>query len=224
MIIFKIMKLLLFILILFPDISFSNSMDTIYSKVINEKDERYETSIYRYKKSDTWKIWSVSIGSINYSKSFNFFKDSSNTLKNMEDLNLNTVWVIKNPIGQKFSFSLNINKASCFGCPYTFYGVINMFNGYCKTETIWGNYSRVKTLKVYFNDKPVCILELSDTWQFQTIDISKYFINTYLGKNNKDAINVINGDKLTFQIVDIYKGNKFLSVAISEFMGQGASN
>ena len=33
-----------------------------------------------------------------------------------------------------------------------------------------------------------------------------------------------NGDKLKFEIIEIYKGSKFNDLAISEFLGESADN
>ncbi|MCH2235618.1 MAG: hypothetical protein MK078_15360 [Crocinitomicaceae bacterium] len=223
--------LLLFILV-------SNSFaleaptDTLLSVVIDKSDSRFQSSLEEYHKSDEWKIWSVPIGTLSTRvTSTGSLKDQGKItfiVDNLEDLNLKTAWIgekTRNPIGQKFSFEFFIHPESCFGCPTTFYGVINLFNGYCQSNKTWKNYSRVKSMKVLYNDSLLCMVGLKDTWQMQTIDLSRYFENQYSNKKKlQKLINVKTGDVLRFEITAIYPGEQYKNVAISEFVAEGAKN
>jgi hypothetical protein len=59
--------------------------------------------------------------------------------------------------------------------------------------------------KLYINNKPYAILELADTTAVQTFSIPP----TRSTVKNKDLI-------LTFDIMEIYKGDKYIDVAVSE--------
>jgi hypothetical protein len=92
---------------------------------------------------------------------------------------------------------------------------VEVFNGYCKSESIWKANSRVKRLKMYYNDIPVCIVELADTWQHQSFDIGKFFLSN---QYPEAPFQLSNGSSLKFEIMDIYEGDKYKDVAISEFV------
>ncbi|MFD1293856.1 hypothetical protein ACFQ5N_08420 [Lutibacter holmesii] len=128
--------------------------------------------------------------------------------KNAHDFDKNTAWIEGKPdygIGEfieyRFDFKnynggLGINK-------------ILLTNGYKKDKTNWKNNSRVKQLKMYINDKPYSIINLLDSFEIQTIEIDKIMF-----PSNKMT-------KLRFEILDIYKEDKFKDTAISLLMFEG---
>jgi len=128
--------------------------------------------------------------------------------KNIHDFDKNTAWIegktdygIGEFIEYQFDFKnynggLGINK-------------ILLANGYKKDKTNWKNNSRVKQLKMYINDKPYSIINLLDSFEIQTIEIDKIMF-----PSNKMT-------KLRFEILDIYKGDKFKDTAISLLMFEG---
>jgi len=79
---------------------------------------------------------------------------------------------------------------------------INIANGYVKDKKTWKNNSRVKKLKVYLNGKFFAILNLKDT-QFNSFAIDEIKTN-------------IDGIEIRFEILEIYKGDKYNDIAISE--------
>ena len=104
---------------------------------------------------------------------------------------------------------------------YTFEGAspriteIKIVNGYVKTEAAYKNNSRVKKLKVYYNDEVLGILNLKDirgtqTFKFEPIGFS-------------DRTNLANAKDWTlkFEIMDVYKGLKYQDVVISEIYFDG---
>jgi len=221
----KNMRLSLILTFVFLVYSFTlvpADLKVIKSVQIDKNHYAYKNSIEEYKNSEEWTIWSVPITGLYRSssdlKKEGIFYYEKNCLT---DHNLDTYWSAK---------SLNENivvvfhNPELFGTGLEFYGKINLFNGCCASESLWNDYSRVKKLKVYFNRIPLCIVELKDTWQFQSFDISSFFKNIYQKKNMNAPYEIKKGDYLVFEVVDIYKGNKFNEIIISEFMAEGAPN
>jgi hypothetical protein len=80
-----------------------------------------------------------------------------------------------------------------------------IYNGYQSTPTNWRNNSRVKKFKVYVNNKPICFLVLTDEMGGQHFDLPV----------SKDY-DFENPSIFKFEIVEVYKGDKWADVAISE--------
>jgi hypothetical protein len=83
-------------------------------------------------------------------------------------------------------------------------------NGYVKSESAWKNNNRVKKLKLYLNGKPYRILKLEDTMDDQVFEIGT--LGKY--KNGKDMV-------LRFEIMEVYKGDKYNDTAITEIYFDG---
>ena len=124
--------------------------------------------------------------------------------KNLYDLNPLSAWVegVKGQgIGEYVVYTLdqvNVPISS-----------INIKNGYVKNETAWKNNSRVKKLKVYYNNKPVAILNLQDSRTEQVFDVKALKLNL-LGKEIQQSFSI------KFEILDVYPGAKYEDTAISE--------
>ncbi|MEH0158740.1 Hint domain-containing protein [Limibacter armeniacum] len=92
-------------------------------------------------------------------------------------------------------------------------------NGYLKSEAAWRNNSRVKTLKMYVDDKPYALLHLKDERSSQGFRISP------LGKitdgADRDKLREEPDWTIKFEIVDVYKGDKYDDVVISEIYFDG---
>ena len=58
---------------------------------------------------------------------------------------------------------------------------INILNGYVKSDKAWRENARVKYLKVYCNNKPICIFELKNSRSIQSFDV-KDLLDNYLVK------------------------------------------
>ncbi|MFN4975007.1 MAG: NADase-type glycan-binding domain-containing protein, partial [Bacteroidota bacterium] len=83
-------------------------------------------------------------------------------------------------------------------------------NGYMKSETAWKNNNRVKKLTLFVNGKIYGVLNLEDSRSDQVFDIGTFGRN----KNGTDLI-------LKFEILEIYKGDKFNDTAITEIYFDG---
>jgi hypothetical protein len=205
----------------------ANCSDTIYSKIVDKDSDNYEQNLDAYKNSEFWPMWSMPIGIPRASSSLVSSGGNTYSVKNINDYDLNTAWVEGDTaygIGEFFEFQFDFPENTGYAGAYQFYGIINLFNGYCKSKDLWQANSRVKKLKVYYNNQFVCYVALCDTWHFQSFDIGKYFINKRDNKYLDAKFEIKNGDMLKFEIVEVYKGSKFKDVAISEFLCEGAGN
>ena len=83
---------------------------------------------------------------------------------------------------------------------------IIVVNGYVKSYKSWKYNSRVKKLKVYINDKPFAILNLQDKIAEQSFKVEP-----------------LQGAEWTmkFEIMEVYKGDKYDDVVISEIYFDG---
>lgn len=124
---------------------------------------------------------------------------------NIHDFDLMTAWVPdtrNGVIGQKVNFHFNplsprVNE-------------IIIYNGYIKNYDLFKANSRVKKIKLYINSAYYATLELADTTAQQSFKIEPIRSTT----KQKDLI-------LTFEILEIYKGDKYIDVAISEINFNG---
>jgi hypothetical protein len=85
--------------------------------------------------------------------------------------------------------------------------VINILNGFQKSISLWKNNSRVKTFKVYADNIPVCFLELEDMMGCQSINLA-------------DLID--SGNIIRLEIYDVYRGEKWKDVCISDIFFSSA--
>lgn len=124
---------------------------------------------------------------------------------NLHDFDLFTAWVpdtTNGVIGKKVNFhfkplSPRVNE-------------IKIYNGYIKNYDLFKANARVKKFRLYINNKPFAILDLADTTAQQSFSIPP----TRSTDKNKDLI-------LTFEIMEIYKGDKYTDVAVSEINFSG---
>jgi hypothetical protein len=129
--------------------------------------------------------------------------------ENMNDGLENTAWVEGakgDGIGEKI-----FARVSCDSKTYnvSFWG-IRIANGYQTDSNTWKNNSRIKSLKVYQNAKPFLIIHLQDQMGVQR------------AKWKPDIIRLNNGDLITFEITEVYKGDKYEDVAVSDLVLDGA--
>jgi hypothetical protein len=124
---------------------------------------------------------------------------------NANDLSYKTAWVAgkaKAGIGEYLDYyfkneSPRITK-------------IIISNGYMKSEEAWKNNNRVKKLKLYVNGKIHGILNLEDSKTDQVFEVGMLGHN----KNGTDLI-------LRFEILEVYKGDKYNDTAITEIYFDG---
>jgi hypothetical protein len=85
---------------------------------------------------------------------------------------------------------------------------LDFINGYWKTEELWKEHGRVKKARLYYNDKPFRDLAFADSRRWERVSFPD--------------IEVHSGDSMTFEILEIYPGEKGEGAAISEIVLQGA--
>lgn len=95
---------------------------------------------------------------------------------------------------------------------------IIIVNGYVKSEQAWKDNSRVKKLKLYINDKPVAILNLADSQREQYF---KFDPIGYGDRANFDKLIARPWWTMKFEIMDVYKGDKYDDTAITEIYFDG---
>jgi hypothetical protein len=131
------------------------------------------------------------------------FKNFDYKANNAHDFSLRTAW-IEGHSGYGVGESLTYRFAK-HSPPVT---TIEIYNGYMKSEKTWQNNSRVKRLKLHVDGKPYAFLELKDIKSKQIFEIG-------LHQGQKTEL------YLKFEIVDVYKGDKYDDVAISEIEFDG---
>ena len=99
---------------------------------------------------------------------------------------------------------------------------IYIANGYVKSEKAYRENSRVKKLKMYINDEPFAILNLED-WR-----VIQWFEFEPIGRNpnesfdeNEEELSNLLRWTMKFEILEIYQGEKYDDVAISEIYFNG---
>jgi hypothetical protein len=95
--------------------------------------------------------------------------------------------------------------------------LIKVANGYVKSEAAWKNNSRVKKLKMYVDDQPYAILNLLDIRGEQRFEVPP------IGRPRDEKGNIAETEDWTikFEILEIYKGDKYEDVVISEIFFDG---
>ena len=144
-------------------------------------------------------FFNIDFKDIKVSSELNAINNNSYAGKNIIDFNTKTAWV-EGVKGDGIGEWIEINYEDWI----TPIRVINFYNGYCKNEKTWKENGRVKKIKLYVNNRAYAVLNLKDTMLCQgfCIDIG-------------DDV-VIN--KLKFEILEVYKGEKYEDTAISEIL------
>lgn len=91
---------------------------------------------------------------------------------------------------------------------------IYIVNGYTATEELWKANSRVKKLKLIIDDKKEYILELEDTMQPQVFSVDY----------NTESYGKLNPIKAEFEILEVYKGDKYEDTALNTLIINCSSN
>jgi hypothetical protein len=132
---------------------------------------------------------------------------------NVHDLNFKTAWVEgKNGygIGEFIEFEFEptqprINK-------------IIIANGYVKNQIAWKSNSRVKKLKLYIDGEARYILNLKDIPSEQIFNVEPI---GHSERSNYDELKTKPNWKIRFEILEIYEGDKYDDVVISEIYFSG---
>ena len=129
--------------------------------------------------------------------------------KNAHDFNHESAWV-EGAQGQGIGEWIEYEFAGA--CPRV--TGVKLLPGYVKTKAAWEANSRPHYLKMYYNGKPVCILDVQDARGMQCFDLEKY---GPFGYNNADKPTW----RLRFEIRDVYPGKKYQDTASSELEFDG---
>ena len=89
-------------------------------------------------------------------------------------------------------------------------------NGYVKSEKAYRENSRVKKLKMYIDDEPYAILNLEDSRYEQIFEFEP--IGKRTGDENIDWVKLWT---MKFEILEVYKGDKYDDTTISELYFDG---
>jgi hypothetical protein len=222
------MKKILLLLVCLPIIGVGQNLPTIYSESWNE--ERYfEWDPYikerlkelqseidagdndgpfygelgdKAKVSDLWWSGGCDMGGV-------YCKNASSTLipqgknnysvNNINDSDPRTAWVEGKSgygIGESFEMDWPVHIAP----------PIQIFNGYQKSIKAWKDNSRVKKFKIYINNKEFCYLVLEDKMNSQSFELEWRW---------EDEENEWDDAVVRFEIVEVYKGDRWSDVAIS---------
>lgn len=164
-------------------------------------------------KSSYWNCFDDGDGWFIYVKDYNassYLKTQGNNSykpSNIYDNDYRTAWVegVKGyGIGEWIEYTFSVEES-----PETKITTIFVSNGYVKSNTAWKNNSRVKKLKVYYEGNPIAILNLEDSRSEQTFNLPNE-----IGTSEKNW-------KLRFEILDVYKGDKYDDTAISAIIFDG---
>ena len=143
-------------------------------------------------------------------KPFRGFKYSAS---NSHDLSYKTAW-IEGALG----YGIGEYLLYCFPPENPRITKIIIVNGYVKSEKVWKENSRVKKLKMYINDKAFAILNLVDTRQEQTFSFAP------IGNSDRKNWEKLKSKPwwtMKFEIMDVYKGDKYDETAITEIYFDG---
>lgn len=124
--------------------------------------------------------------------------------ENAHDFNHESVWATK---GRGIGETLTYTFAG--ECPRI--TTVEILNGHVKSEAAWQANSRVKKLRMWYNNQPYAILALEDSRTLQIFDVG------ILGYND--------GAKpdwtLKFEILEVYPGSKYGDTVIAELYFDG---
>lgn len=140
----------------------------------------------------------------------NNYKATNMLAIEIDNNTLNTAWVegvSGYGIGETITLSIKSVYPKNGNEEWPLNGDFTIINGYAKSKSIWKNNSRVKQFNIYRNNKLVAKLTLKDS-----PNVQKFNLGDIIGKNN---LNI--GERLTFEIAKVYKGNKYKDTAITYF-------
>lgn len=93
-----------------------------------------------------------------------------------------------------------------------------VINGYVKSDKVWRENSRVKTLRMFLNDQPYALMHLEDSRNEQ------YFFVEPIGNAEREdweKLMELPWWSVTFEIIEVYPGEKFDDTAITEIYFDG---
>lgn len=141
------------------------------------------------------------------------FQGISYSAKNIHDLSYKTTWIEGVPgygIGESVTYYFPPENPRITS--------IIIVNGYVKSKASWQDNSRVKKLKMYLNNKPYAILNLADSRQEQTFNFKPL---GYGDRRNWEKLAAKPKWTIKFEILEVYKGDKYDDTAITEIYFDG---
>lgn len=132
---------------------------------------------------------------------------------NAHDLSYKTAWVEGVPgtgIGEYlvYRFSAQAPRIT----------KITVVNGYVKSAKAWQDNTRVKKLKMYLNNQPFAILNLQDSRYEQIFSFDPIGISD---RDDWEALAAKPAWTMKFEIMEVYKGDRFDDCAITEIYFDG---
>jgi len=141
------------------------------------------------------------------------YKDINYSADNAHDLSYKTAWIEGVPgfgIGESLTYHFPPENPRITK--------IIIVNGYVKSQKSWRENSRVKILKMYIDNKPFALLNLEDTRHEQQFTFDP------IGNGNRlDMVKLKATPSwtMTFEIVDVFKGDKYEDTAITKIYFDG---
>lgn len=132
---------------------------------------------------------------------------------NIHDLSYETAWVEGVPgdgIGECISFHFPPQNPRITE--------IIIVNGYVMSDKTWRENSRVKQLKMYLNGEAIALLNLKDSKHEQHF---KFEPLGYSDRTDMNALRQMPWWRIDFEIMSVYKGEKFDDTAITEIFFDG---
>ena len=140
-------------------------------------------------------------------------------VKKLTDGDPRTAWV-EGVSGYGIGEGFEVSNSSFFE------SYLEVYNGYQKTPKTWKENSRVKKLKLYINNLPVCFIELEDVMGPQGFDFRDVFAELIddeivFGYPFFRDVSENESEPVFFEIIEVYKGTKYSDVCISEISAFG---
>jgi len=122
---------------------------------------------------------------------------------NIIDGNMKTCWLSATE-GKNEDIEITVDLEEVEGITQAAVSDIYFFSGNRKDYQTWKDYSRIKKISMTVNDLPYGEIKFEDTYKQQSIDLDKFKID----RSRRCRIR--------FRIVDVYKGNKYNQLAVSD--------
>lgn len=147
------------------------------------------------------------------SSSLKAFKEINYSASKSHDLNYKTAWIEGVPgygIGESLTYHFPPENPRITK--------IIIVNGYVKSREAWNDNSRVKKLKMYLDNNPFAILNLVDTRQEQSFTFKPIGNGD---RQNEKKLKLKPQWTMKFEIMEVYKGDKYDDTAITEIYFDG---
>ena len=129
--------------------------------------------------------------------------------KKLNDENAETAWIAADGtsgVGAKLKLIFPKKLRAEMEGETPLYG-LDIINGAWSTEQQWKAHARVKKVRLYYRDKPLADVTFADSRRWQRLSFPDVFVRS--------------GDWMTFEILEIYPGEKGAGVAITEIVLAG---